>query len=311
MNEYRNALKEAVLRDPDLGEHGWRELFVGKAGGNILFQRAMKEYVLSDISQALGRVHDVAIDAAKKIAVGRDLIWVVPVKEPLIRFYLAKRGKAWRTSEGPPPQTPERFEKVDVRIDYEYSYDALFSQAYIEDVPFNVIQRAIQDSAQLIEEQVTKDVVALYEGIPASDLAGSTEIQANTSGTLSWADLVKAWTAVKKAGYNANMAMIHPDQVADLWSDDKFIHSLYFGDMVDVERGVLGSTYLGFKIAETDLCTSGKCHLIDTTKAAVFALRRDILTQPYEERLSQGVICTVRYGLGTLRKDAVARIVDC
>jgi hypothetical protein len=29
------------------------------------------------------------------------------------------------------------------------------------------------------------------------------------------------------------------------------------------------------------------------------------------KRLNQGVICTIRYGLGTLRKEAVARIVNC
>ncbi len=311
MGEYRNILKEAVLRDPDFGEQAWRESFVGKAGGNMLYQRTMREYVLSDVSQALGKIYDIAVEASEKMAVGRDLIWVIPATSSKIRFYLSKRGAVWRVSDGPPPQTPEHFEVVDISVDHEYGYDALFSQSYLEDVPFNVIERAVQDSAQLLEEQLTKDVISLYESIPAGNLAGGAEISANTSGTLSWADLVKAWSTIRKAGYNANVAMIHPDQVADLWNDDKFIHSFYFGERVDVGRGVLGETYLGFRIAETDLCTATKVHLIDTTKAAVLLLRRDILTQPYEERLSQGAICTIRYGLGTLKKDAVARIVNC
>lgn len=309
--DYRNLLKEAVVRDPDLGEHTWKESFVGKARSNVLFQRVMKEYVLSDVAQALGKMHDVAVEAAQKMAVGRDLIWVVPVTSPKVRFYLSKRGTAWRISDGPPLQTSEHFETVDISVSYEYGYDALFSQAYLEDVPFNVIERAIRDAAQLLEEQLTKDIVSLYEGISAGDLAGGAEISADTNGTLSWADLVEAWTTVRKAGYTPDVAMVHPDQVADLWNDDKFIHSFYFGDKVDVGRGVLGETYLGFRIVETDLCTATKVHLIDTSKAAVLLLRRDILTQPYEERLSQGVICTIRYGLGALRKDAVARIVNC
>jgi len=309
--KYRNVLMEAVMKDPDLGEHAWKESFVGRARGNVLFQRTMKEYVLSDVSQALGKVYDLAVEAAKNMAVSRDLIWVVPVTSPKVRFYLSQRGAAWRVSDGPPMQTPEHFEVVDINVNYEYGYDALFSQAYLEDVPFNVIERAVQDAAQLLEEQLTKDVVSLYEGISASDLAGGAEISADTSGTLAWADLVEAWTAVRKVGYTPDVAMVHPDQVADLWNDDKFIHSFYFGERVDVERGVLGETYLGFRIVETDLCTAAKVHLIDTSKAAALLLRRDILTQPYEERLSQGVICTIRYGLGTLRKDAVARIVNC
>jgi len=303
-----NYLQEAVRRDGDLN---WDIDFVEKAKSNSLFRRVMKEYMLSDVSGALGIVHDISIEAAKKMAVGRDLIWVIPVSSPKVRFYLAKRGKAWRISEGPPLQTPERFETVDVTVDYEYGYDALFSQSYLEDIPFNVIQRTIQDAARLLEEQLTSDIIALYEGISSSNLAGGTEISADTSGTLAWADLVEAWTAVKKGGYNANVVMIHPDQIADLWNDDKFIHSFYFGERVDVERGVLGETYLGFKIVETDLCATTKVHLIDTVVAAALLMRRDILTQPYEERLSQGVVCTMRYGLGTLRADAVARIVNC
>ncbi len=309
--EYRNVLKEAVLKDPDLGENAWRESFIGKARGNILYQRTMKEYVLSDVAQALGKIYDIAVEAARKMAVGRDLVWSVPVTSPKVRFYLSKRGSVWRVRDGPPLQTPEHFETVDVTVDHEYGYDALFSQAYIEDAPFNVIERAVKDAAQLLEEQLTKDIVAVYEGITAGDLAGGAEISAGSAGSLSWADLVKAWTAAKKAGYTADMAMVNPDQVADLWNDDKFIHSFYFGDSVDVERGILGETYLGFRIVETDLCTATKVHLIDTAKAAALLLRRDILTQPYEERLSQGVICTLRYGLGTLREDAVARIVNC
>jgi len=301
-------LREAVRRDSDLD---WAADFQEKARSNTLYRRVMKEYVLSDVSGALGAVHDVAVEAAKKMAVGRDLIWVVPTTHPKVRFYLAKSGKVWRISEGPPLQTPERFSTKDISVDREYGYDALFSQSYLEDVPVEVIQRAVADAGQLLEEQLTTDITAKYEGIPAGSLAGGAAISAGTAGTLAWADLVKAWTAVKKAGYTANVAMIHPDQVADLWADDKFIHSFYFGEKADVERGVLGETYLGFRIVETDLCTAAQCHLIDTTKAAALVLRRDILTQPYEEKLSQGVICTVRYGLDTLRADAVARITGC
>jgi hypothetical protein len=68
VSEYRNMLMEAVLRDPDLGEHAWRDSFIGKAKGNILFQRTMKEYVLSDVSQALGKVYDLAVEAAEQDA---------------------------------------------------------------------------------------------------------------------------------------------------------------------------------------------------------------------------------------------------
>jgi len=299
---------EAVLKDSDFGESGWQTTFIEKARGNAMVQRALKEYVTNDISGALGRIYDVAIEAAKKMAVGRDIIWVIPTQETSVRFFKAKRGKMWPINQGPPLQTPERFTTKDINVNKEYGYDALFSQSYLEDVPFNVIERAIKDAAQLVEENLTSDIVALYEGISAANLAGGAEISAGTGGTLAWKDLVNAWTAAKKAGHVPDVALLHPDQVADLWNDDKFIHSFYFGDKVDVTRGVLGETYLGFRIVESDLCTATKVHLIDTTKAAALLMRRDLTTQPYEEKLAQGIITTIRYGLGTLREDAVARI---
>ena len=302
------VLQERVARDGDLN---WQENFVEKAKGNALFHRIMKEYVGSDISGALGVVNDLAIEAGKSMAVGRDLIWTIPTTETKVRFYKAKRGTVWPISQGPPLQTPERFETVDISVDHEYGQDALFSQSYLEDVPFNVIERAIKDASELLEEAQTSAVTALYEAIAAGDLAGGAAISATTGGTLAWKDLVNAWTAVKKKGHTPDVAMIHPDQIADLWNDDKFIHSFYFGDKVDVARGVLGETYLGFKIVETDLCTAAQAHLIDTKKAAALIMRRDILAQPYEERLSQGVVVTQRYGLGTIRKDAVSRITGC
>jgi len=60
------------------------------------------------------------------------------------------------------------------------------------------------------------------------------EITANITGKLAWADLVSAWTILKKTGFNADVAMVHPDQIADLWTDDKFINSFYFGDLPDI-----------------------------------------------------------------------------
>ena len=305
-----SRLMEAVKKEPDMD---WQQDFVDRARSNAFYQRWMKEGVLSDMSQALGQVHDLAIEAARKMAVGRDLIWMVPTTQPLRRFYLAKRGAVHRVGETGGLEVGERFEKADIELDYEYAYDACFTQSYIEDVPFPVLQRTIADGGQLIEEKLTSDVMALYEGVTAGSLAGAAEISAATSGTLAWADLVKAWTAVKKEGWTADVCIVHPDQLADLWNDDKFIHSFYFGDSVDVERGILGSTYLGFRIVETDLATVAKCHLVDSRVAAACLMRRDVMTQPYEipNEMREGVLLSMRYGLGTLRTTGIARIASC
>jgi hypothetical protein len=305
-----NALKEAVERDPDLD---WEQDFVQKARGNAFYQRVLREGLFSDMSQALGAVQDKVVAAAKRMAVGRDIIWMVPTDQPLTRFYLAKRGAVSRVGETKGLEIGERFTKTDIQLTYEYIYDAAFTRSYIEDVPFFVLERAPADGGQLLEEQLTKDIMALYEGVAAGNLAGGAEISATNAGTLAWADIVKARQVVRREGFNPDVCIVHPDQIADLWSDDKFIHGFYFGEKVDVERGLLGSTYLGLRIVETDLATAAKCHVLDSRVAAACLVRRDIMAQPYEvpNELREGVMVSVRYGLGTLRTTAIARVTGC
>jgi len=305
-----NRLMEAVKKEKDLD---WQQDFMDKARGNAFYKRVMKEGVLSDMSQALGQVYDVAVEAATKMQVARDIIWFMPTKQPTQRFYLAKRGAVTRVGETGGLQIGERFSKVDIDLDYEYVYNAAYTQSYIEDVPFDVLRRAIADGGQLLEEKLTSDVMVLYESVAAGSLAGAAEITAKTAGTLAWADLVAAWTALNKESWKADVCIVHPDQYQDLWNDDKFIHSYYFGDAADVARGILGSTYLGFKIVVTDLCTTAQCHMLASREAAACLMRRDIMTQPYEipDELREGVLLSRRYGLGTLKTTAIARIVSC
>jgi len=305
-----NRLMEAVKKEPDMD---WEQDFLAKARGNAFYQRVMREGLFSDMSQALGVIQDKVIEAAKKMAVGRDIIWMVSTDQPLTRFYLPKRGAVSRVGETKGLEIGERFSKADIQLTYEYTYDAAFTRSYIEDVPYPIMQRAPMDGGQLLEEQLTSDIMTLYEGVAAGNLAGGAEISAAASGTLAWADIVKARQAVRKEGFNPDVCIVHPDQIADLWNDDKFIHGFYFGEKVDVERGLLGSTYLGLKIVETDLATAAKCHVLDSTVAAACLMRRDILTQPYEvpNELREGVLVSIRYGLGTLRTAGIARIVSC
>jgi len=308
-------LKEAITKDPDLGEQAWNEM-INKGSRNSFIRRWMKEAVLSDVSQALGSVYSRVVEASRSMAVGRDIISVVNVTDPTVRFYKATKGKAFRISELADYKAPERFSYTDISVDYEYAYPAAFSQSYIEDVPFDVLQRATDDIGRALEKQLTSDIISLYEGISASNLAGGAEITAATSGTLAWGDLIAAWEAVKKAGYpGGNMvAIVHPDQMVDLWKATEFIHSLYPArDSMAYERGVIGNLPGGVKVVETDLCTAGQAHVVNLDYAAVCLMRRDITVEPWEkpDELLQGVIGTIRYGLGTLREDAVARITSC
>jgi len=87
------------------------------------------------------------------------------------------------------------------------------------------------------------------------------------------------------------------------------IHSFYFGNMADVRRGILGETYLGMKILVSTKATNGTVIAIDTDVAAAMLLRRDIITESFENPRADryGLIASERIGLGVLRSKAVAR----
>lgn len=310
-----NALMETVKKDDKLD---WQQDFIAKAQSNPLYRRVLKEAVLSDVAGALGAVNAQVIDAAEKMAVAGDIIWKIPVTQPLTRFFKRKRGSVWRIAEGPPTQSPGRYETKDVSLDFEYGEDALFGQSYLEDCPFPVIERELAEVGQLLEEKLTSDIIALYDAIAAANLAGGAVVNTVTSGSLAWKDLTTGWRTLKKAGYGKKagrkVLLVGPYEFEDLWNDDKFIHGFYFGSLADVARGVLGK-YMDFTVIECDLMADDAggnngnfAYMMNVDLAAVCTMRRDKLTQPYEEKLASGVIATSRYGLGTLREDAVCRI---
>jgi len=76
-----------------------------------------------------------------------------------------------------------------------------------------------------------------------------------------------------------------------------------------VARGVLGESYLGMKIVVSTKVTDGTVYCIDTDVAAVLLLRRDVLTEPFENPRDDryGVVASERIGLGVLRSKGVAR----
>lgn len=305
---WTNRLKESVERDKELGPTKWAEM-VKEAESNKLLRRFIKEGLLSDMAQALGVAHDVVIQAAQKMAVGREIIWIVPTTEPLVRFYLRSRSSRWAMADGPSLVVPGRHTTVDIELDKEWGQDALFSKSYIEDTPYAVLEQEVGEMGQLLEEGLCTDVLTLYDSVAEADLAGGANVDVTSSGTLAWEDIVKAWKTMQKAGRTPDFLVIHPDEAADLWADDKFIHQFYFGSMVDVSRGILGTSYLGFKILETDLFpTTDYAYMVDLNKASACILRRDITPEPYKEKLKEGLIATMRYGMKMLDPTGLVRI---
>jgi len=299
-------LFEAIIKDPE-----YQPILpdlLKRAKSNLMVNAVMREALLSDAAGALGKMHDVVVEAAKPALIGREIIWVLPTTETLVRFPRAKLGKAHRTAELSQVWiTQEKYDTIDIKADMEIRAGAEYSKKFFEDASWGVMERQTAEVGRAIAELETEKVLALYDGISASNLAGGGEF--NGAGTLDWNGLVGFWNRVKAENFSAKVLVINPNQLADLWQQDQFIHSFYFGGMADVRRGILGETYLGMKIVVSTKVTDGTVYCIDTDVAAVMPLRRDILTEPFEnpKKDRYGIVASERIGLGVLRSKAVAR----
>jgi len=299
-------LFEAIMKDPE-----YQPILpdlLKRAKSNLMVNAVMREALLSDAANALGKMHDVVVEAAQPALIGREIVWVLPTTETLVRFPRAKLGKARRTAELSEVWiTQEKYDTIDVKADMEINAGAEYSKKFFEDASWGVMERQTTEVGRAIAELETEKVLALYDSITASDLAGGGAY--NGAGTLDWNGLVGFWNRVKAESFSAKVLVVNPNQLADLWKQDQFIHSFYFGGMADVRRGVLGETYLGMKIVVSTKVTDGTVYCIDTDVAAVMLLRRDILTEPFENPKGDryGIVASERIGLGALRSKAVAR----
>jgi len=272
----------------------------------------IKEGILTDQANALGQMHDTVVEAAKPNLIGREIIWVRPTKEALERFPRAKTGKAYVMAEnGKVYVVGEKYDKVDISTNIICKSGAEWSQEFLEDATWNVMERQVAEAGRTVAEIETEKVLALYGAIAAGDLA-SGAVLAGGGTAMDWSKVTALWDAIVNENFSPKVLVLHPRQVTQLWRDDKFIHGFFFGDLVDVKRGVLGDTYLGMKIVSSTKCTNGTAYAMDTEVASVMLLRRDIVTEPYEDPRAgvYGIVASERIGLGVLRSKGVAKMTN-
>jgi len=307
MNDRPNILKEAITRHHDEGY--WRET-IEKAKANPFTERycegVVKEGITSDIAGALGRMHGVVVEAAKPELIGRELVDVINVKDALVRFPRAKLAKAYKVGEGSEYwMTGERYDTVDVKADIEIKAGCKYTKNFFEDASWPVLERQTAEIGRAIGELETKTI---YDYLVAQ--AGTTAA-GDGDGTLQWTEVVKIWNELKKIDWNPAVIALHPDEIADLWVDDKFIHTFYFGNEIDVARGLLGRSYLGMNIVVSSKCTAATVIVNDKASTA-FIVRRDIITEPFEDPSKDlyGVVASERIGLGVLRSTAIGKLTS-
>ena len=79
----------------------------------------------------------------------------------------------------------------------------------------------------------------------------------------------------------------------------------------DIEHGLVRSVS-GMKVQASTLVPNGTAYAIDTRLAAIMLIRRDIMVEDWSDPLAGefGVKATTRFGLGVLRGNAVAKMIN-
>jgi hypothetical protein len=272
--------------------------------------RGVKEGFFSDMTGALGRMHDQLVEAAYPELVGRQIITVRPTTEVMERFPLDAEAVAYEYAEGAIARlSGKKKSTVDISTNILAEASDAWTREFVEDASWNVMDNAVENIGRALGEKETTKILALYAAIAAGDLAGDGEI-AGGGLVLSWAGLLALHNAVRGENWRPTVLAVNEMQLHQLLNDDKFIHASYLPSaQTDLEQGIVTSV-LGMKVQASTLVPNGTAYAIDTRVAAVMLLRRDVTAEDWEDVKTgeYGVRGTTRFGLGVLRANAVARM---
>jgi len=272
----------------------------------------VKEGLFSDMTGALGRMHDTLVEAAYPELIGRNIINVKPTTEPLERFPLDEKAVAYNYAEGAITRlSGKKTSTVDIQTNTLAESSEEWTREFAEDATWNVMDNMIEKVGRALGENETTKILSLYGAIADADLAGGAPI-AGGGAALSWNGLLKLHNAVRGENWRPTVLAVHETQLHQLLNDDKFIHAQYLpSGQTDLEQGIVTSV-LGMRVQASTLVPNGTAYAIDTRVAAVMLLRRDVTVEDWQDPKTgeYGVRATTRFGLGVLRSKAVAKMTN-
>jgi hypothetical protein len=272
----------------------------------------VKEGLFSDMAGALGKMHDVLVEAAYPELIGRNIINVRPTSETMERFPLDAKAVGYTYAEGAVARlSGKKVSTEDVSTNILAESAEEWTREYLEDATWNVMDNMVEKVGRALGENETTKILALYAAIAAADLAGGAEI-AGGGAVLGWAGLLALHNAVRGENWRPTVLAVNEMQLHQLLNDDKFIHAQYLPSaQTNLEQGIVTSV-LGMKVQASTLVPNGTAYAIDTRVAAVMLLRRDVTAEDWEDVKTgeYGVRATTRFGLGVLRASAVARMTN-
>ena len=272
----------------------------------------VREGLFSDMIGAIGKMYDTLVECAYPELIGRNIITVRPTTESMERFPLDAKAVAYKYAEGSVARlSGAKVNTVDIYTDQLAEASEQWTREFLEDATWNVMQNMVEKVGRALGERETEQILSLYASVSNSDLAGGDAIDQGNAA-MDWSAVLKLHNAVRGENWRPTVLVVHETQLHQLLSDDKFIKASYLpSSQTDIEQGVVTSV-LGMKVQASTLVTNGTAYAVDTRVAAVMLLRRDVTVEDWEEPKTGefGVRATTRFGLGILRSNAVAKMVN-
>ena len=272
----------------------------------------VREGLFSDMIGAIGKMYDTLVECAYPELIGRNIITVRPTTESMERFPLDAKAVAYKYAEGSVARlSGAKVNTVDIYTDQLAEASEQWTREFLEDATWNVMQNMVEKVGRALGERETEQILSLYANVSNSDLAGGDAIDQGNAA-MDWSAVLKLHNAVRGENWRPTVLVVHETQLHQLLSDDKFIKASYLpSSQTDIEQGVVTSV-LGMKVQASTLVTNGTAYAVDTRVAAVMLLRRDVTVEDWEEPKTGefGVRATTRFGLGILRSNAVAKMVN-
>jgi hypothetical protein len=308
-------LFEALMQKDNDQKHAYEEL-KRKAETNPFIKRyvamGVKEGLFSDSANALGLMHDAMVESAWSQQIGRAIINVKPTSEALERFPLDEGAVAYQYAEGAVVRlSGKKPGKVDVSTNVTVESGDQWTKEFDEDATWNVMDRMVNNTGRAVGLKETQKVIELYASIADADLATGAAL-AGGGTVFSWAQLLSLHYAVRSQNWWPNVLAINEMQLHQLLNDENFRNGLMLpSSSTDIQQGTIG-TILGMTIQASTEIPNGTAYAIDTRIASIMLLRRDLTVEDWYDAKtgSSGIRSTIRFGLGILRSNAVAKMTN-
>lgn len=261
------------------------------------------------VPRILLREIDVAARAARRarslVRINRDLVGakgrsiIVPSRGQLTAVSVSE-GSTFATSSVTYDGTTITPTKIGLGV--------RISQESIDGTEIDVINDLIKEAGEALADKEDVDIIAVFT---AANAVGTT-IGSSTAGVCTYDDILAARTSIIARNYNPTILFVHPDQESDLLKDVRFTDTSKYGGREPILNGEIGKIG-GLKTVVTQNMPTGNALVIDPTRAAYMAIKRDVQLKRKDEASTDSIELYFyqEYDSAVVNTSAIAILTNC